>query len=375
MRTAILNRSVTILVLAMLGLAMVIGSAAVRVGAADHLDAPSLGSLSVGSLKGDRDINDVYVFPVSGNRTVLAMTTNPAVNVPSIDPFGTFGTNVQYRIHIDRTGDFVQDVSYVTTFGPAGSAGVQNFVIKRYRDGAAIHTSGTGQWTASGFTDNARGNPNVAAGVRAFAGERSDPFFFDLIGFRGTLGLDTATNQRLCSTSPDPDPDGNGTDFFAPLNTNAIVIQVPDSVLGKKIAVWADTRQLINGRWVIVDQMGRPAINTVFNSGADKESFNVTPPSAQDNAGKPYRTNVANVLKALGGYSQSAANGLAAALIPDAITYDTSSMGTNILNGRALSDDVIDAELQIVLQNPAASDCVPWDGDSLSSFPYLDNPQ
>jgi hypothetical protein len=375
MRTAVLNRGATVVVLVLTALALLIGSATMRTGAADHLDAPSLGSLSAGALKGDRDINDVYVFPASGNRTVLAMTTNPAVNVPSIDPFGTFGTNVQYRIHVDRTGDFVQDVSYVTTFGPAGSQGVQNFMIKRYRDGAAIHTSGPGQWTASGFTDNARGNPNVAMGVRAFAGERSDAFVFDLIGFRGTLGLDPSTNQRLCSTGPDPDPDGTGTDFFAPLNTLAIVIQVPDNHLGKKINVWADTRQRINGRWVIVDQMGRPAINTVFNSGADKESFNVTPPSAQDNAGKPYRTNVSNVLQALGGYSPAAANGLAAALIPDVISYDTSSMGTNILNGRALSDDVIDAELQIVLQNPAASDCVPWDGDSLPSFPYLDNPQ
>jgi hypothetical protein len=375
MRTAILNRSVTFVVLVITGMAMVIGSAALRVGAADHLDAPSLGSLSVGSLKGDRDINDVYVFPVSGNRTVLAMTTNPAVNVPSIDPFGTYATNVQYRINVDRDGDFVQDISYVTTFGRPGTAGVQNFTIKRYRDGAAIHASGPGQWVASGFTDNARGNPNVGQGVRAFAGERSDPFFFDLIGFRGTLGLDPSTTQRLCSVAPDPNPDGTGTDFFAPLNTNAIVLQVPDAALGKNIAVWADTRQFINGKWVIVDQMGRPAINTVFNSGADKESFNVTPPAYQDNAGKPYRTNVSNVLKALGGYSQSAADGLAAALIPDAITYDTSSMGTNILNGRALSDDVIDAELKIVLQNQAASDCVPWDGDSLPNFPYLDNPQ
>ena len=86
-----------------------VGSATLRVGAADHLDAPSLGSLSVGSLKGDRDINDVYVFPVAGNRTVLAMTTNPAVNIPSIDPFGTFGASVQYRLNVDTTGDAVQD--------------------------------------------------------------------------------------------------------------------------------------------------------------------------------------------------------------------------------------------------------------------------
>jgi hypothetical protein len=375
MRTAILNRSATMVVLALLGLALVVGSATLRVGAADHLDAPSLGSLSVGSLKGDRDINDVYVFPAAGNRTVLVMTTNPAVNIPSIDPFGTYGTNVQYRLNVDNSGDFIQDVSYVATFGIPDGNGVQHYTVKRYDGAAAVTASGDGMAVASGFTDNAKGKPQARAGTMAFAGERSDPFFFDLIGFRGTLGLDPATLQRLCSVAPDPDADGTGTDFFAPLNTLAIVLEVPDAALGSNIGVWADTRQLIGGSWTIVDQMARPAINTVFNSGADKETFNVTPPSQQDDAGKPYRANVSGVLQALGGYSPGAANGLAAALIPDVITYNTASMGTNILNGRALADDVIDAELQIVLQNPAASDCVPWDNDSIPGFPYLDNPQ
>jgi hypothetical protein len=374
MRTAILNRGVTLFVLALLGLAMVVGSAALRVGAADHLDAPSLGSLSVGSLKGDRDVNDVYVFPAAGNRTVLAMTTNPAVNVPAIDPFGTYGTNVQYRLNIDNTGDLVQDVSFVTTFGDPDANGVQHYTVKRYTGAAAVNASGDGQAIASGFTDNAKGIAQGRDGVQAFAGKRSDPFFFDLIGFRGTLGLDLVTTQRLCSVVPDPDPDGTGTDFFTPLNTLAIVLEVPDAALGTNIGVWADTRQSTVGGWVIVDQMGRPAINTVFNSGADKESFNVTPPAQQDDAGKPYRANVSAVLQALGGYSPGDADGLAMLLIPDVIAYNTASMGTNILNGRAPADDVIDAELSIVTAGAIPSDCVGAHADYLGSFPYLGNP-
>jgi len=374
MRTAILNRGVTLFVLALLGLAMVVGSAALRVGAADHLDAPSLGSLSVGSLKGDRDVNDVYVFPAAGNRTVLAMTTNPAVNVPAIDPFGTYGTNVQYRLNVDNTGDFVQDVSFVTTFGDPDANGVQHYTVKRYTGAAAVNALGDGQAIASGFTDNAKGMAQGRDGVQAFAGERSDPFFFDLIGFRGTLGLDPVTTQRLCSVAPDPDPDQTGTDFFTPLNTLAIVLEVPDAALGTNIGVWADTRQSTVGGWVIVDQMGRPAINTVFNSGADKESFNVTPPAQQDDAGKPYRANVSAVLQALGGYSPGDADGLAMLLIPDVIVYNTTSMGTNILNGRAPADDVIDAELSIVTAGAIPSDCVGAHADYLGSFPYLGNP-
>jgi hypothetical protein len=375
MRTLTL-RSIAAPLVAVLALAaLVIGSAAIRVGAADHLDAPSLGSLSVGALKGDRDINDVYVFPAAGNRTALVMTTNPAVNVPTIDPFGTYGSNVQYRLNIDNTGDFVQDVSYVTTFGQPDGAGSQHYVVKRYAGSAAVDASGEGRAVASGFTNDAKGLSQSRDGVMAFAGQRSDPFFFDLIAFRNTVGF--STGPTFCQAP---------SDFFAPLDTLAIVLEVPDSALGGSIGVWADTRQATGSGWAIVDQMGRPAINTVFNgipavpasgTSADKESFNVTPPSMQDDAGKPYRAHVSAVLHALGGYSVGDANGLAEALIPDVIGYDTASAGTNILNGRAPSDDVIDAELVIVLNNPAASDCVSAHADVLvmqGTFPYLASP-
>jgi hypothetical protein len=369
-------RSVAVpIIIILTGLALVVGSAALRVGAADHLDAPSLGSLSVGALKGDRDINDVYVFPAAGNHTALVMTTNPAVNVPTIDPFGTYGANVQYRLNIDNSGDFVQDVSYVTTFGQPDGAGSQHYVVKRYTGSAAVNASGEGTAVASGFTNDAKGKSQGRDGVVAFAGQRSDPFFFDLIAFRNTVGF--STGPSFCQAT---------SDFFAPLDTLAIVLEIPDSALGGSIGVWGDTRQATGSGWAIVDQMGRPAINTVFNgipavpasgTSADKESFNVTPPSMQDDAGKPYRAHVSAVLEALGGYSVGDANGLAAALIPDVITYNTASAGTNILNGRAPADDVIDAELQIVLNNPAATDCVGAHADVLAmqgTFPYLASP-
>ena len=352
-------------------LALVFGAAAVRVGAADHLDAPSLGSLSAGAVKGDRDINDVYVFGVGGNRTVLAMTTHPAVNTP-IDAFKTYATNVRYTLNVDRSGDAVQDLAFVVTFGPADANGDQAYTVTRYTGQNAV-TQAVGSVRGSGSTAS-DGTAGLKGNGRSFAGERSDPFFFDLIGFRGTLGLDTMTDQRLCSVAPDPDADGTGSDFFAALNTMAIVLELPDDQLGSSIGVWADTRVWTGSGWALVDQMGRPAINTVFNAGADKESFNVTPPSMQDDPGKPYRGNVSGVLQALGGYDSGTADFLASVLIPDVITYDTASSATNILNGRSLADDVIDAELGIVTQGAIPSDCVGAHGDYLSSFPYLGLP-
>ena len=213
---------------------------------------------------------------------------------------------------------------------------------------------------------------------RVFAGVRSDPFFFDLTGFVGTLfhiGTDGLGS--------------NPTDFFSALNTNAIVLEVPDQDLGRHIGVWGQTTWWNGHSWMPGDQMGRPAINTVFNTklvdsnaATTKNRFNATPPSRQRTAdGGQFRTNIITTLTHINAvlgtghadYSTVDAQGLADFLLPDILTYDTSTNAGG-LNGRALSDDVIDIELGITtngsrhLRRGAGPHRLP------STFPYLGNP-
>jgi hypothetical protein len=354
--------------------ALTIGAAPFLAGAADHLDAPSLGSLSAGSIRGDRDINDVYVFQGdNAGKTVLAVTTNPAAGVLAPD---RFGTNVRYDINVDRNGDFVPDVVYTARFGPVGSGPAHKQALTLTRNGTTV---------AEGATGN---TVKVTGGGRVRAGLFSDPFFFDLLGFRGSLGL--GGNERLCDSTP--------SDFFVDLNTMGIVLEVPDPALGTQIGVWASTQELVSGQWVMRDQMGRPAINTVFNhTTADKELFNVTTPAHQADAGMPFRSNVASTLVDLSGldttdtpahpYSAGQADALAAVLIPDVVKYDTRTAAVGPLDGRALRDDVIDAELNITTGGDplglfadrdatggVPSDCVGPHTDYRSSFPYLGEP-
>jgi len=361
--------------LAALGAATVIltvGVAPFLANAADHLDAPSLGSLALGSLQGDRDINDVYAFDgANTSKTVLAMTVSPAAGL--LGPLA-FGSNVRYTLHVDNTGDNVADVDYVARFGGPGSGPGPKQTVALTRNGSAV---------ANGSTGN---TVQVAGGGKLFAGLRSDPFFFDLLGFRGSLGLGPATNT-LCDSDP--------TDFFAGLNTLAIVLEVPDSALGRHIGVWATTEQWVSNHWVARDQMGRPAINTVFNhTAADKEEFNVTPPSQQATVdGGKFRTNVRDTLLSLsaldgeGPYTTGEASALASVLIPDVLTYDTSTHAVGPLNGRRLTDDVIDVELNITTggdplglfperdaSGGVPSDCVGRHTDYQASWPYLGVP-
>lgn len=351
--------------------------------ASDHLDAPNLGSisvdgsdnLSVTKANGPLDINDTYIFKAaSGDRSVLVMTVNPAVNL-GIGP-NTFKPGARYTFYVDRNLDAKWGLRYVTVFGSPNSAGKQHYTVTLV-DGDESRTVASG-WTGA--------MSRATSGVRAFAGVRSDPFFFDLLGFLGSVKNEGT--RRL--------DDGKQSDFFAHLNTLGIVLEVPNAQIGgdgRMVGVWTTTSSRgSDGRWHQADQQGRPAINTVFNATpADKELFNVTPPSLQRTAaGGKFRTNVINTLEAFsaldseGAYTPAQAGTLADILIPDTLTYKVGSVAAGPLNGRNLRDDVIDTELNIVTGGFAfpgrnATGAIPTDGvgphtDYLSAFPYLGLP-
>jgi hypothetical protein len=372
-------------------LVLTVGAAPLLTNAADHLDAPALGGTVVDgaiaphSEHGDRDINDLYVFqaPDAPDRTVIAMTVNPAINLFG----GNFGADVRYTFNIDTNGDNVQDMAYVATFKKSDPKGNQPYEIRMYTGKSALTIKGHGKLVAHGKTnDGTRGHGRND--VMAWAGVRSDPFFFDLTGFIGTVTyLTTGTAVGGDALGNDP------TDFFANLNTNAIVLSIPNAQLPDAIGVWATTSWKDGKTWRQADQMGRPAINTVFNPTADKNDFNATPPSEQATAfGGKFRTNVVNgllffsSLDSEGPYTTAQATALADILIPDVLTYDRTSALPAPLNGRGLADDVIDTELNITtggdplgLFGRDATGAVPGDGvgphsDYLSTFPYLGVP-
>ncbi|MGH2680740.1 MAG: DUF4331 family protein [Actinomycetota bacterium] len=347
------------------GIALVVASLVLAVGAApligfgaDHLDAPNLTSPE---MRPDADINDVYVFEGANSaHTAIAVTTHPAAG--AISPV-TYATDVRYVIRIDRNGDARRDIQYAFRFGKVNDEGRQPLRVRR-RDTHGVRV------VARGLTGQKIG---VAGGGMAFAGLRSDPFFFDLDAFLGTVK--GQGDRRFC--------DGSEVDFFENLNTMGIALEVPDGKLGSTIGVWAVTV----GDDDQIDRMGRPAINTVFNDGNDKIAFNEGRP-ATDRA--RFGDNVIAVLKAFsaldaeGAYSTAEARMLMRVLLPDMVTYDTSTVAAGPLNGRALEDDVIDAELNIVTggfpfdgrdaTGAIPSDCVGPHPDYRDAFPYLGRP-
>ncbi len=287
--------------------------------ASDHLDAPNL----LGD--GQADINDLYAFQAPGDsgNSVFIMTVNPNAGQAA-----DFGTDVSYQFQIDNTGDAIADLTYEAVFSGAGN---QNMTLREV-GGATLASGSTGV------------NLNTSNGGTVHAGVFDDPFFFDLVGFQNGFNF-------------------TGDDAFAGQNVNAIIFELPSSELGSpNIGVWA--RTLRDGNQV--DRAGRPAINTVLIDSANKQAFNEGSPDADF---ATYGDEVNATIAALS--DQANADALTPILLPDVLTFDTSS-AAGFLNGRGLADDVIDAELNLLSAGAVTGDGVNSnDVPFRSVFPYL----
>lgn len=148
-----------------------------------------------------------------------------------------------------------------------------------------------------------------------------------------------------------------------------------------------------SGTYSQQDQMGRPAVNTVFVSPASKDMFNVTIPSQQNAAFQSmFETNLTGLSPAFAASGDQNALGQDAATFTGLLSTDVLNVsldgvttffdGTNVLTGRALADDVITVELLLIFggedftENPALSDDNVDANDKtfLASFPYLAAP-
>ena len=138
------------------------------------------------------------------------------------------------------------------------------------------------------------------------------------------------------------------------------------------------------------DQMGRPAVNTVFVSAASKDEFNVTIPSQQGAMFQSmFEANLKGLSPAYANAGDKNALGLDASTFTGLLATDVLNVsldgkttfydGTNVLTGRALADDVITVELLLIFggedftENAAFSDDHVDSNDKtfLTSFPYL----
>lgn len=224
------------------GLAAAIAVAAsASVMSADHAESPGADADPAA------DLADIFIFtsPNSGSRTVAAITFGgrPAPR-SRIDGSFYCDPDVLYTFNIDRetpagTFDSVPDVQIFARFGrkPNGECGLQ-----------LENVPGAGG-TFSGPIEEVFTSPT---GLRAFAGLRNDPFFFDGEGYAALVASFATPGQqgdvigafRLGGSTP-------RRDSFANRNVSAIVWEMnnadlapPSGNFQPRVRVWSTTARI-----------------------------------------------------------------------------------------------------------------------------------
>lgn len=194
--------------------------------AADHVDAPS------SRLDREGDITDVFVFRANGKLVgSICFAGSPAPN-PRVDgSAGAYDKDLLYRFNIDTNNDAKADITVQIRFGQ-NSKGVWGVELEGVPGAGARYVFGPVETVLKSPT-----------GLKAYAGLRDDPFFFDVEGFNMTLatfGDDSAPDGRLMFN--------NKRDSFGKRNLTAIVWEMDLAAAAqgsKTLGVWATTERLV----------------------------------------------------------------------------------------------------------------------------------
>jgi hypothetical protein len=197
--------------------------------AADHRDTVAL-------MNQPTDITDVYVFRGQDQNNLVFVANTQGLLTPAASATAQFDANTLLEFNIDNNNDNVEDLVI--------QAIVDGGKMKIYGPIAPSETGKRSKIEGAatlevGITPYGGGAPIIAtsnSGIKAFAGPRDDPFFFDLDQFKKIIAT-TATGFN--------DP---GTDTFKGTNVMSVVVEVPKSMLNAstgKVNVWLETKKKI----------------------------------------------------------------------------------------------------------------------------------
>src|SRR6266568_73934 len=273
------------------------------------------------------DLTDLYAFPKPGNasKSVLVMNVHPSavVNPPGLATTEPFAPEALYELKIDTNGDAVADIAYRVRFA-VSEDGSQTATLCRADGAQAAGTDDGGRLIVKSAPVSMGEEARVteAGEYRFFAGWRSDPFFFDTQGALNNLQF-------------------TGNDFFADKNVCSILLEVPNSELGRQnLGLWARTLDGVGGKWVQADRGARPQ-QAVFLTGAENAAYLGGEPA--DDA--RFVAVFAHSLQHAGGYTPQEAKRVAGTLLPDILPYDPKRLASFPNNGRTLTDDAVDVFL------------------------------
>ncbi|GAB2749506.1 DUF4331 domain-containing protein [Streptomyces bullii] len=400
--------------------------------ASSHREAPLISGTP------QYDNTDVYAFvsPDKPDTTTIIANWIPFEEPAGGPNFFTFAEDAQYDLRVDNNGDAQEDLLFRYTFrthvkndktflyntGPVTSLDdpdlniTQTYDIEllklknqypvsrtKVADDVPVAPSNVGKASMPDYgTLRKQAIHQLAGGAATFAGQADDPFFLDLRVF------DLLYGGNLSEV---------GNDTLKGYNVNSIALQVPNHLITESadqpvVGIWSTTqRKNARGQFRQVSRLGNPLVNEVVNPLKDKDTFNASAP--KDDA--QFLQNVTNpelpkLIEAIYKIKAPAEprNDLVDVFLkgvkdlnqpPHVTPSEQLRLNTSIKpaakpkrlgvldgdtagfpNGRRLTDDVIDASLQVVegellgAKNDLGDAVDKNDKKFGHSFPYLANP-
>ncbi|MER6525016.1 DUF4331 domain-containing protein [Streptomyces sp. NPDC001508] len=267
--------------------------------ASSHREAPLISGAP------QYDNTDVYAFvsPDEPDTTTIIANWIPFEEPAGGPNFYTFADDAQYDLHIDNNGDAQGELLFRYTFtthrkngdtflyntGPVTSLDdpdlniTQTYDIDLVRlkdqhevsrtklaDDVPVAPSNVGKASMPDYgTLRAQAVHRTAGGTRTFAGQADDPFFLDLRVF------DLLYGGNLSEV---------GRDTLKGYNVNTIALQVPNDLIQESakqpvVGIWSTTqRRNAQGYYTQVSRLGNPLVNEVVNPQKDKDRFNASAP-------------------------------------------------------------------------------------------------
>lgn len=304
---------------------------------------------------------DNYVFQSTRpNATVFIMDINPS---PKNVPGGVFKPGAMYNIHISDDAHFKTGHTFSLIFDDKG-----NYTVHEIADpNAPIGTKG--KEIGNGEKDK---STKLSNGIQVWAGVAKDPFFGNSPGLH-------ILRDQLAKGSYDPNiwTSVKGKNIFTGRNCGAIVLDIPNKMLGKKIQVFMTTAVDKDASWKQVQYSAIPLFShsMIFENEYLKAEHNQSrPDNSQDmknfvSARTARASTFAHSQKEPQVYGDKVAN----MLVPDVITYKVGTpakFSAASINGRSLSDDAMSAMLTLLIGQPTDQHII---NQKLytKNFPYL----
>ena len=321
------------------------------------------------------NVADMYVFAGKPGNTVMAMTANADAGISAPD---TLHAEAQYAFHFHRTHDDQEALIFKVRFGkPYHVDGGESGHVQPYR----VIRAGPGEFEGSDGEVVLQGESGKVcenAGIRAFVGRAPELWAADAFAFRAFMSALHEKNHFDLSVWK------NKANFFANRNVSAIVLEVPDSLIGGgRVTVWSNISLFGHAPDLQVSRWGLPLFSHLFleNPFDDKvEEYHQKRP-AQDRA--CFGPTIERLVSRLTALAGSAANPdaygkeVASRICPSMLPYEIGSEASFTLaafNGRPLADDVLDVMFSLAANTPIADGVSPDKTKIIDEFPYYGPP-